>query len=240
MTDHIQRLIELEADVLYQEKAIGYEPEFSFRAGHIPILVSAPHGAVHRRKGRWKEEDEYTAGFTRLLGERTGAHVIYSRRRSCTDPNWYPEVPYKQLLTKATAEHGIGFVMDIHGACEQRQFAIAIGTLRGVSCPYLAEILEVLASHGFSDKAPDPLDRVDIDRVFSGIGVSGQETVSRFVWEILQLPVAQFELNARVRIPIRRGDASAKEHFEGDSTRIGKCLAAFSDIVDVVAKRISS
>lgn len=130
--------------------------------------------------------------------------------------------------------------MDIHGACEQHKFAIAIGTLGGLSCPYLAEILEALAMHGFRDKAPDPSDRVDVDAAFTGRGLRGQETVSRFVWDIVQLPVAQFELNARVRIPIRRGDATAMRPFEGESRRILRCIAALSDAALLVAKRISN
>lgn len=68
MNDHIRRLIDLEADVHYQEHATGDEPEFIFRPGRIPVLISAPHGAVHMRKGEAKEEDEYTAGFAGLLG----------------------------------------------------------------------------------------------------------------------------------------------------------------------------
>jgi hypothetical protein len=240
MTNLIERLIQLEADVLYQEEANGQDSEFILQAGRIPVLVSAPHGAVHRRVGKWKEEDEYTAGFARLLGELTGAHVMYSRRRSRTDPNWYPKVAYKQSLRDAVAKDGIGFVMDIHGACEERKFAIGIGTLRGVSCPYLPKILEVLASHGFSEGSPDPLNRVDVDKAFPATGSERQETVTRFVWHALQVPVAQFELNARVRIPIRRSDATAKGHFEGDHKRICRCLAAISDMVVVVADRIHS
>ena len=94
----IPRLIELEKDVRYQDSASDTEPQYLHIAGKVPVLISAPHGAVHTRDGKPKEEDEYTAGLARLLGERTKAHVLYSRRKSATDPNADPQAPYKKYL----------------------------------------------------------------------------------------------------------------------------------------------
>ncbi len=92
------RLIELENDVRYQEVATETEPEFLYLAGKLPVLISAPHGAVHTRDGKPKEEDEYTAGFAQLLGQITNSHILYSRRKSATDPNADLEAPYKKYL----------------------------------------------------------------------------------------------------------------------------------------------
>jgi hypothetical protein len=92
----ISRLMELETDIRYQEYAT--EPEYRYSAGTRPILISAPHGAAHTRNGNSKDEDEFMAGMARLLGERTSAHVLYSRRISATDPNTDPIAPYKKYL----------------------------------------------------------------------------------------------------------------------------------------------
>ena len=95
MADLLKRLVELEADVRYQELPSSSEPEIRYIPGEIPILLSAPHGASHTRSGGYKQEDEFTASFARLVSERTGAHVIYTRRRSgtCTWGRLRPAAP---------------------------------------------------------------------------------------------------------------------------------------------------
>ncbi len=100
MAEVMQRLVELEADVRYQELPSDGEPEFRYEPGQIPVLLSAPHGAVHTRLGQLKKEDEYTAGMARLVAELTGAHGLYARRRSTADPNWDTDIPYKKRLSR--------------------------------------------------------------------------------------------------------------------------------------------
>ena len=232
----LNRLIELEADVRYQEPAAENEPEFRYCSGSLPVLLSAPHGAVHLRLGLKKWEDEYTAGFARLIAEHTSAHVIYNRRKSLTDPNWYPEVPYKKMLEQEVAGGGIGFIMDLHGARPSSKFGIALGTMRGKSCPdHRPLIIRELAKHGFSPHAKNRLDRLDIDRKFTATGILGQETITRFAWEKLNIPAAQFELNAYLRDVGGRNDTSGHASFHGDSERIIRAVYALENLVSVIA-----
>jgi len=89
----LERLVELERDVRYQDPPEEGEAQVGLVRGEIPVLLSAPHAAVHTRRGRAKEEEEFTAAMARLVAELTGAHALYARRRSATGPNWYPDVP---------------------------------------------------------------------------------------------------------------------------------------------------
>jgi hypothetical protein len=91
------RLVELEGDVLYQEPPSEGGRGIGSVRGTVPVLLSAPHGAVHTRRGEPKEEEEFTAAMACLVAELTDAHALYARRRSPTDPNWYPDVPSAQL-----------------------------------------------------------------------------------------------------------------------------------------------
>jgi hypothetical protein len=59
---------------------------FEIIPGKIPILISAPHGANHKRNGQPKEENEYTSSIAIMLGHLTGAHVIYARTAANEDP----------------------------------------------------------------------------------------------------------------------------------------------------------
>ncbi len=238
MPSLLRQLVEFESGVQYQVLAKGRE-EFSYLPGRIPILISAPHGAVHMRGGRPKQEDEYTSGFARVVGEFSNAHVIYSHHMSRTDPNWYPNVPYKQRLQQILEEEEIRFVLDIHGVAEHRTFGIAIGTMRGESCPrHLGIIIQHLSSHGFKGDAQEPLRRVDVDHAFTAVGLRGQETITRFVWQKHRVPVAQFELHPLLRIVERRPDATERQPFQGNPEMIEAAIRAFVSLVKALAKPV--
>lgn len=231
MSNILDRLVQLESDILYKIPPEPGETEFSYNSGDIPVLLSAPHGAVHTRDGNLKDEDEYTAAFTRLIAEMTGAHVLYACRKSGTDPNWYPDVPYKQKLKEIVGSARIGFVLDIHGSSSRHNFGLALGTMADQSCPdHRDQILASLRESQFSEDLPG-LSRLDVDRAFKGAGDHEHETVTRFAWRNLATPAAQFELNADLRIVERIPGASLPEPFHGSPEDIEKTVFAFSKLV---------
>lgn len=236
----ITQLIELENDVRYQEFASKTEPEYLYIAGKVPVLISAPHGAVHTRDGKLKDEDEYTAGIARLLGERTNGHVLYSRRKSVTDPNADSQAPYKKDLQEIISKNKIKFVIDLHGANEKRTFGIALGTLHGKSCTKEERqiIIKEFEDFGFSKKKTG-LFRLDIDNEFPAVGNKKRVPITRFLHE-LHVSAAQIELNGYLRIPKRREDATnSNVPFEGNKEMIGKAIAALSAIIFSFEKNYS-
>ncbi len=126
----------------------------------IPILISAPHGAKHYRrgdgKGHWKKEDAYTSSLAIALGQLTGAHVLYAKYKAGEDPNSDPACGYKDFLRKAVHEHNIRFVIDLHGAGSSQPFKIDVGTITDFpeecSCPTFRPIIEK-ALQGFEEHA---------------------------------------------------------------------------------------
>ena len=227
----LARLKELESDVRYQECPKDDEPEFQYVPGEVPILISAPHGAVHTRAGKLKEEDEFTAGIARLVAELTNTHVLYARRISGTDPNWDSDAPYKERLRKIVEDAKIRFVLDLHGASARWKFGIALGTMNGDSCPdHHEQIIQRLENCGFGANGSG-LDRLDVDNEFTGKGMPDQNTVIRFAWEELGTPAAQVELHASLRIVERRSDASQEQPFEGEASKIEKVICALAGLV---------
>jgi hypothetical protein len=235
--DKLKRLVDLEDDVRYQEYPKQGEQEFAYIAGRIPVLLSAPHGAVHFRLGVEKQEDEYTAGLARLVGELTQAHVIYGRRKSMTDPNWNAGVPYKRTLQKMMEGSSIHFVLDLHGVAEHRTFGIALGTMKGESCPrHRSGIIRHFERSGFTRDAKVPLYRLNIDQTFTAVGSGKQETVTRFVWEKLGVPAAQFELHPALRIVERRPDSTDRKPYRGDPELISVTIETFVTLVEILAE----
>jgi len=234
----LRRLEELEDDVKYQLPPTGGDDEFRYHAGRIPILLSAPHGAVHTRNGNPKEEDEYTAGFARLVAELTGAHAIYAHRKSATDPNYDDSAPYKSRLKDIIQSGQIQFVLDLHGMGDDWEFGIALGTMRGQSCPSQKTlVLHALETSGFSTTHPERLLRYVVDHPkFTG-GVTSH-TITRYASSVLNVPAVQVELNANLRIPARRQDASpARKDFRGNLGYIAQAVRAISNLVLNIAKQ---
>jgi hypothetical protein len=233
----ISQLIELENDVRYQDFSSETEPEFLYETGKIPILISAPHGAVHTRNGD-KEEDEYTAGIARLIGRKTGAHVLYARRKSRTDPNANPDAPYKAVLQQIVSESAARFVVDLHGANSNRDFGVAVGTMHGKSCSSDDKLLIINTFRKYAImEEGELLSRLDVDTKFPAEGNNGREPITKFCHRI-DIAAAQFEINAHLRIPIRREDAT--NHyipFSGNPELITNLFKSLSDIVSSLAER---
>lgn len=233
MFDTITRLKELEADVRYQEPPSPTEPEWGYTPGRLPILLSAPHAAAHVRAGKPKEEDEFTAGLARLIAERSGAHVLYARRKSLKDPNWHLDAPYKAFLSEVVQQAGIRFVLDIHGAVSHTDFGVALGTNHCRSCSQelLDVMVQTLGRYGLTPEA-EGLNRLDIDHAFPS---TGSGSITRFVSEQLHVPASQIEINAHLRIPERRNDATKPQPFRAAPERIENTVQAFVALVASLA-----
>jgi hypothetical protein len=238
LPDLLERLVELEADVLYREPAGEEEPRIGSLPGTMPVLLSAPHGAIHTRRGEPKEEEEFTAALACLVAELTDAHALYTRRRSPTDPNWYRDVPYKRRLRRTVDRDGIAFVLDLHGTAPSRDLGIALGTMHGRSCPqHRGLIIRLLEHHGFRQRGEsvDPLSTLDVDETFTAVGLKEQETVAAFAWETLGVPSAQFELHPGVRVVERREDATLPRPFHAEPRRIRRTVQALVDVVEAIS-----
>lgn len=224
--DPLERMVELEADVRYQEPSRNGASRIGVLSGSVPVLLSAPHSAVHTRHGEPKEEEEFTAAIACLVARVSDAHALYVRRRSPTDPNWYRDVPYKRSLRRVVDRAGVRFVLDIHGTAPDRAFGVALGTMDGESCPrQRREVIQQLEGCGFRRDEVFP-DRLDVDDTFTGRGLEGQETVTYFASQRLGVPAAQVELHPLLRVVERREDATLPRPFQGDPERIERIVEA--------------
>lgn len=231
MDELIVRLVEFEKEIEYRTPQTPGQPDFRYTPGSIRVLISAPHGAAHTRNGQIKAEDEYTAGMARLIAELTGAHVIYAWRLSDSDPNFNFHAPYKLALKEIVQVNRIKFVIDLHGCSPERAFGIALGSMRGQSCPMeLPNILKALEANGYSPSGRG-LYHVDVDHTFSGSGGDHHQTITRYAYEVLGVHSLQIELNAHVYVPHRMPDATQKQPFHGNPELIMRTIEALTAIV---------
>lgn len=229
------RLMELEADVAYRRMAESGEESWCYVPGNVEVLLSAPHAAAHCRNGRLKEEDEYTAALARFVGEQTGAHVLYVRRRLDHDPNFDRHSLYKARLGEIIRSSTIRCVLDLHGASDRHDFGIELGTMRGQSCEDRLElILGALAVQGFTPEGHG-LGRLELDGHFTAGGGKNQETITRFVWETFKIPAVQVELNSRLRVVYRAPKTPGGQPYYGEAEWIERVVLALIGVVNALA-----
>ncbi|UCC86880.1 MAG: hypothetical protein JSV81_18805 [Anaerolineales bacterium] len=225
-----------ETQVRYRENPAPGQASFRYRPGTRPVLISAPHGALHWRQNQWKGEDEYTAALAHVLAEQTGAHALYTVRRIRPDPNFEDDSDYKRTLARLLREQGIELVLDLHGARRRRDFGLELGTMSGTTCPdYQATIIQYLEWQGFVRDHSRSLDRLWVNCLFKG--GSRQRTVTRFVWEQCGINAAQIEINAHLRVVRRKSDAVLYREdpdFAADPSRLRRTVQALIRIVRAV------
>ncbi len=247
----LNELVALEEAISYGRPAPTGQPAFAYRPGPLPILLSAPHGAAHWRDGRLKEEDEYTAAMVQALASMTGAQALYSCYRSVGDPNYDRTSPYKAFVQRLARVGQIGFVLDLHGMSDRHGYGLALGTMRGLSCPgWVGLITGTLREHGFEASWPAarptvcPGDRaaarrrlvIDHPRFTGGLR---QDTVTRFVSQELGLPAVQLEVCTSLRVVARQPRSRKPAGFQGDRAGISGLVLGLSALIRRLAQRLS-
>jgi hypothetical protein len=220
---HIQRLIEIEAQVHYGElPPPGINP-FVYILRDSPIVLSAPHGARTFRNNAteiWHEEDEYTAGMALLLSELCQTSVIATIwRTEESDPNEHGEKrsTYKNILRHLVQVSSLkpAWLIDLHGASEDSNRMadmqkVDLGT--GKKCDYLPVELH----HALKETLEKRLDKGATDRNGKpGFDADDEHRIAAFAHKILHLSSVQIEMKPSVRIPLRRIDASMYSKSEG-------------------------
>ena len=212
---HIQRLIEIEAQVHYGElPPPGINP-FVYFLRDSPIVLSAPHGARTFRNNAteiWHEEDEYTAGMALLLSELCQTSVIATIwRTEESDPNEHGEKrsTYKNILRHLVQVSSLkpAWLIDLHGASEDSSKMadsqkVDLGT--GKRNEYLPieikQMLKDLLEKRLGKGATERHDK-------SGWDANNENRVAAYVYG-LGLSSIQIEMKPSIRVPLRRIDAS--------------------------------
>jgi hypothetical protein len=246
MQSDLDQIIAFEAQQIhYQSPPPDDNPRsgIAIRTGSQPVMFSAPHSCRHKRANRWKQEDEYTAAIAEWLHQRTGAHAIYLTHQINPDPHDDgPDNIYKQALAAFLKEHPVRLVIDLHGTRPDRDFGVALGTMKGRSCPqHQPLIIAQIEAHGFRiDETHAKMDRMAVNHPRYTGGLS-RPTITRFVVEELGLPAVQIELNAWIRILKRlpnstNASRNRAPNFEGDAARFLRVMDALTTIAHQISQ----
>ncbi|AXF56707.1 hypothetical protein [Salicibibacter kimchii] len=191
-----------------EEKVFEYEERFSQNdyAGDIHaesqtafvegsddsnVLVSAPHTTTHIRDGKIRDAEIYTGSIALLIQAFTGAHVIYNVYEG-EDANHVFGGLYKEKIGDIIEEYDVDLVIDVHGAGENWNFDLEIGTVHGEAAndervDLLQYILENNEMHNINRNEHFP--------------ASGEGTVTYQSWHHYRTEAMQLEIHRDYRDP---------------------------------------
>lgn len=242
MPDDLAPLVAFEREIAYPTPHPTPAQGIVVKLGRVPVLFSAPHACQHKRAGRWKAEDEYTAAIALWLHHTTGAHAIYLSHRIDPDPHDDGDNnPYKQRLADFVEQSPVRLVIDLHGVRGDRPFGIGLGTMNGLTCPDdEAQIIAHFESTGFlRHAAPSPIETLALNHPQYTGGLI-RPTITRFVHQGLAIPAIQIEINAWARIVERLPHSTNAKNktapdFRGSSVLIRRMLTALVRITQTFA-----
>jgi hypothetical protein len=237
---HINRLIEIESSVQYDKAPPNGKQPFIIKNRKSPIIISAPHGARTKRDNKdefWHEEDEYTAGIARLLGEICGVSVIAMVARSDTyDPNYYDEKKpeYKKELAEIIKADKIKYVIDLHGAAFNSN-SLASTQLVDLGLGKDNDYLDEAHQEKLVSLIETQLgDNVTYRNKKPGFPAAGKGTIANFCNK-LGIATVQIEMKSQVRVAHRFSTASLYKSYgayDADPNSIIHMLQALVDFIE--------
>lgn len=231
------RLLQLERRLQYRHPARPGESAIATIEGDYPVLLSAPHSCAHHRSGMMKVEEEFTAAIVMYLASSIGCSGIFLRRCCPDDPNWQPECEYKDRLAALAERCGAAFVIDLHGMINRHHCGLALGTMKGQSCPGV-NVARPFVEAGF-EVCQFPLDElaaaptwrrlvVDHPRFTGGLR---SHTVTRFAVEALALLALQVEVASVARVVYSAPDEGWPHAYCGDPRAIAATVQGLANLV---------
>lgn len=113
----------------YQNHPSKEEKSFEVLEGKIPVLLSAPHSVRQLREGKIKAKDRYTGAIAIELAKMTNSFAIYKTYNNQDDASYDIENnEYKERALELINKYDIKLFLDIHGAKDNDEFDIDIGT----------------------------------------------------------------------------------------------------------------
>jgi hypothetical protein len=154
------------------------------------------------------------------------------------DSNHDLETKFKDKIREIVKEHGIKFIVDIHGANSKRPFKVSVGIINDekekCSCPSFKEIIQETFKTFQND-------------IFNlcNFSASKSATVTSFAKSILNIEAAQFEINAKYRIVDRKPDSSYSKkdmdsEYKTDENNVIELLSHLEDMILRINQKIKN
>ena len=175
-----------------KERKQNKETPFKIVNGEIPIILSAPHCVKQTRNGKMKQAEGETGAIVQIIAKDTKCYAIYKTYNNNDDANYDIENPYKNELEKIIKERKIKLLLDIHGARNENDFNIELGTSDGEKVEgkeyIIKELKENLKQQGITNIVEN-----------TKFKANTIHTISKYIHEKTKIPCIQLEITGRYR-----------------------------------------
>ena len=164
--------------------------EIVFECGCNEILLSAPHGYMHKRNNFNKKGEVNTLQLIEEVRKLTNCHIVYINKNINYDPNYNIVNNYKKELEKYINDNNIKYMIDIHGMKDNSKVEFELGTnchknLNG----------DITLYNGIIDNLRSGDYKFRVDKKFKAT----KRTVSAYVNKVTKIPTLQIELTKKMR-----------------------------------------
>ena len=166
---------------------------FEIIEGKIPVLISAPHSVRQIRNGKIKGKDMLTGAIVKEITRRTSCWGIYKTRNNNDDASYDIENNnYFEKALQIMKENNVKMFLDIHGAKDNEEFDIDIGTsnkenLNGRE-DVLKKIIDIFNKNGIQN--------IGIDQKFKA---NTMHTLTKKIALNVDIPCMQIEITKKYR-----------------------------------------
>lgn len=160
---------------------------YDIKTGETPVIITSAHGIGQKKRKGWKFAEHFTRGIAKYVSKKTDCYYLVKNRDTGIDPNKDNHDEFKSILLSLIEKNHIKMAIDIHGAKQDWDFDVEIGTLDGqtIDAKTVNKLIACLNKNGIK--------KIAMNDPFKG------GDITRSVHEQAGIPCLQLEINRNFR-----------------------------------------
>ena len=166
---------------------VAFDEKYVIKKGKVPILFTASHTMQQVLESGIKFGETYTKAIALYLNKHFDVSCMIKVKDTGLDSNRDNHDDFKKLLLEFVKENDIKLVIDLHGARDDREFDVELGTLNNLTADFstIREFAEALLENGIS--------KVEYNNPFKG------GAITQYLFNLKNVDVIQLEINGKYR-----------------------------------------
>lgn len=163
------------------------DQDYMYEEGSKKVIITSVHSMVQHKENGIKKREPFTKGITKYVAQYSDSFYYIKLRETDIDSNSLEIEDYKINLLKYIRDNKIKLLIDIHGASNERDFDIELGTLNNLTIDNstLYELIESFNLNGINN--------IKINDPFLGGGIT------QYIYSNTDIDIVQIEINSEYR-----------------------------------------
>lgn len=174
-------------EILYYENNI-VDDTYILKIGDVPVILTAVHTMNQTKEdGTLKYSEPFTKSIAQYISNKINTSYYIKLEDTGIDSNSINIDAFKETLLKIIKENNIKLLIDIHGAKEERDFDVELGTLNNLSADFstIKELEDAFKENGINN--------IEHNNPFKGGGIT------QYIYGNTNIDIIQIEINKKYR-----------------------------------------